>query len=123
MVTIIARWSILEGKREEALAALKLLAKEVEEKEPFALMYTVSTPNMKLTSFPTPAPSEVIFVSAFTDYDTFIKDHLNGPVFQGWLKKYIHLFLANNGSLFVVSEWLERQAGYIRPQMINSTAQ
>ena len=117
MITIIAKWSILEGKTTEALAALKILEQEVKDKEPFVPMYTINTPNFKLTSFPTPPPTEVIFVSAFDDFAAF-KKHLNGPVFQGWLKKYIHLFLTNNGNLFVVSEWLERQFGYIRQSMV-----
>jgi quinol monooxygenase YgiN len=117
MITIIAKWSILEGKTAEALAALKILEQEVKDKEPFVPMYTINTPNFKLTSFPTPPPTEVIFVSAFDDFAAFEK-HLNGPVFQGWLKKYIHLFLTNNGNLFVVSEWLERQFGYIRQSMV-----
>jgi hypothetical protein len=59
-----------------------------------------------------PAQSERV-----ADFAAFEK-HLNGPVFQGWLKKYISLFLTNSGNLFVVSEWLERQYGYIRPQMV-----
>src|SRR5580765_2201367 len=117
MITIIAKWSILEGKTKEALAALAILAQEVKEKEPFVPMYTINTPNFKLTSFPTPPPTEVIFVSAFDDFAAFEK-HLNGPVFQNWLKKYNSLFLTNNGNLFVVSEWLERQFGYIRQSMV-----
>jgi len=44
-------------------------------------MYTINTPNFKLTSFPTPAPTEVIFVSAFDDFAAFEK-HLNGPSFR-----------------------------------------
>jgi quinol monooxygenase YgiN len=59
----------------------------------------------------------VIFVSAFDDFAAFEK-HLNGPVFQGWLKKYNSLFLTNSAGLFVVSEWLERQFGYISQQMV-----
>jgi quinol monooxygenase YgiN len=121
MITIIAKWSILEGKNKEALAALAILEKEVKEKEPFVPMYTINTPNFKLTSFPTPPEQEVIFVSAFDDFAAFEK-HLNGPVFQDWLKKYINLFLTNNGNLFVTSEWLERQFGYIRPSMVTPPA-
>ena len=116
MITINARWTILEGKRDQALPALRELEKEVYEKEPFVLMYTIHVPNMKLTSYPTPAPSEVVFISIFTDYAAFEK-HLNGPVFQNWLKKYNGLFLLNNGNLFVISEWLDRVAGYIRPEL------
>lgn len=117
MITIIARWTILEGKREPAIAALRELEQAVHDEEPFVLMYTIHVPNLELTSFPTPAPSEVVFFSIFTDYAAFEK-HLNGPVFQGWLAKYKDLFLLNNGNLFVISEWLDRIAGYIRPELI-----
>jgi quinol monooxygenase YgiN len=117
MITIIAKWNILEGKTKEALAALAILEQEVKEKEPFVPMYTINTPNLQYTSFPTPAPTEVIFVSAFDDYDAFMK-HLTGPVFVDWKKKYLDLFLSSNGNLFVVSEWLERKFGYISQKMV-----
>lgn len=118
MLPIIARWSIVEGKREEALAALDELAKLVEEGEPFVPMYTINTPNFapELTSFPTPAANEVIFVSVFDDYAAFEK-HMNG-IFHVWLEANKQYFLLNNGNLFVVSEWLTRQAGFIRQSMV-----
>jgi quinol monooxygenase YgiN len=118
MLPIIARWSIIEGKREEALAALANLAKLVEEEEPFVPMYTINTPNFsaETTSYPTPAANEVIFLSVFDDMAAFEK-HLNG-VFHDWLEENKQYFLLNNGNLFVVSEWLTRQAGFIRPSMV-----
>lgn len=116
MMPIIARWTILEGKREAAIAALRELEREVYEQEPFVPMYTINVPDFSVTSFPTPAPSEVVFLSIFDDYAAFQK-HLNGPVFQGWLARYKDLFLTNNGNLFVMSEWLTRVAGYIRPSL------
>lgn len=118
MLPIIARWSIVEGKREEALAALDELAKLVEEGEPFVPMYTINTPNFspEVTSFPTPAANEVIFVSVFDDYAAFEK-HMNG-IFHVWLEANKQYFLLNNGNLFVVSEWLTRQAGFIRQSMV-----
>jgi|GEM_PF-2187579 len=119
MLPIIARWSIAEGKREQALLALQELARIVEEKEPFVPMYTIHTPNLSgppITNFPTPAPNEVIFLSVFDDYPSFEK-HMNG-VFHDWLEQYKDLFLLNNGNLFVISEWLIRQAGFIRPSMV-----
>lgn len=116
MMPIIARWTILEGKREAAIAALRELEREVYEQEPFVSMYTINVPDFSVTSFPTPAPTEVVFLSIFDDYAAFQK-HLNGPVFQGWLERYKDLFLTNNGNLFVISEWLTRIAGYIRPSL------
>lgn len=116
MMPIIARWTILEGKRDAAIAALRELEREVYEQEPFVPMYTINVPDFSVTSFPTPAPTEVVFLSIFDDYEAFQK-HLNGPVFQGWLARYKDLFLTNNGNLFVMSTWLKRVAGYIRPSL------
>lgn len=118
MLPIIARWSIAEGKRTEALAALAELARLVEAEEPFVPMYTIHTPNFasELTSFPTPAANEVIFLSVFDDYAAFEK-HFTG-LFHTWLEANKQFFLLNNGNLFVVSEWLERHAGFIRQSMV-----
>lgn|SRR5215813_3196323 len=117
MHMIIAKWTILEGKRTKAIAALKILEKEVRTKEPFVLMYTINTPDFQMTNFPTPPENEVIFVSVFASKQAFQK-HLNGPIFQNWLKKYKGLFLTNNDNLFVLAEWLKREVGYVRPQMV-----
>ena len=116
MLPIIARWTIAEGKREEALAALKILAQVVEEEEPFVPMYTIHTPDMSLTNFPTPYAGEVIFLSVFDDQAAFEK-HMNG-VFSKWRDQYKDLFLQNSGNLFVIAEWLKRHAGFIRPSMV-----
>jgi quinol monooxygenase YgiN len=118
MLPIIARWSIADGKRDEALAALADLARLVEEQEPFVPMYTINVPNAAagLTSYPTPAANEVVFLSVFDDEAAFEK-HLNG-LFHDWLERNKQCFLLSNGNLFVVSEWLERHAGFIRPSMV-----
>ena len=118
MLPIIARWSIAEGKRAEALAALAELARLVEAEEPFVPMYTIHTPDLSgaVTSYPTPAANEVIFLSVFDDYAAFEK-HYKG-LFQTWLEANKQFFLLNNGNLFVVSEWLTRQAGFIRQSMV-----
>jgi quinol monooxygenase YgiN len=118
MLPIIARWSIAKGKRPQALKALKELASLVEREEPFVPMYTIHTPDVsgQVTSFPTPAENEVIFLSVFDDYAAFEK-HMNG-VFQTWLTANKQYFLLNNGNLFVVAEWLTRHAGFVRPSMV-----
>lgn len=121
MLPIIARWNIAPGKREQALAALRELAQSVEEEEPFVPMYTIHTPNMSgppTVNFPTPSDTEVIFLSVFDDYAAFQK-HFTG-LFHVWLEQYKDLFLLNNGNLFVVAEWLTREAGFIRPSMVKS---
>ncbi|MES3021479.1 MAG: antibiotic biosynthesis monooxygenase [Pseudomonadota bacterium] len=121
MITIIAKWTILKGCREPALAALSVLAREVEQQEPFVLMYTIHTPDMGVPSFPTPQPDEVDFFSVFTDYAAF-QQHLNGPVFQAWADKYKQYFLTNASGLFVISEFLQREAGFVRAQMLTPAA-
>ena len=121
MISIIAKWTILQGCRDQALASLALLARQVEEQEPFVLMYTIHTPDMSAASFPKPQPDEVDFFSVFTDYAAF-QQHLNGPVFQAWADKYKQFFLTNNGGLFVISEFLQREAGFIRQQMLTPAA-
>jgi len=118
MLPIIARWSIAEGKRQEALRALDELAQLVEQHEPFVPMYTINTPNFSddVTSYPTPAADEVVFISVFDDAAAFEK-HMNG-IFQTWLEANKQYFLLNNDSLFVVSEWVTRQAGFVRQSMV-----
>jgi quinol monooxygenase YgiN len=120
MLPIIARWTIAPGKRAEALAALRVLAQRVEAEEPFVPMYTIHTPDVSgsVTSFPTPYADEVIFLSVFDDFAAFEK-HFKG-LFNEWLESNKQYFLLNNGNLFVVSEWLERQAGFIRPSMVTT---
>jgi hypothetical protein len=122
MLPIIARWNIAEGKRTEALKALQELARLVEESEPFVPMYTIHTPDLsgEVTSFPTPAANEVIFLSVFDDFAAFEK-HMKG-VFHSWLDAHKQYFLLNNGNLFVVAEWLTRHAGFIRPSMVTPPA-
>ena len=117
MITIIAKWSILPGKQDAAVAALKVLAHRVETEEPFVPMYTIHLPDFTLTSFPIPAPTEVVFFSVFDDEAAFQK-HLHGPVFQDWLAEHRALFLFNGDNLFVVSEWLSRKAGFVRASMV-----
>lgn len=121
MISIIAKWTILDGQRERAIPALRELAQRVQDEEPFVLMYTIHTPDFNLTSFPTPPQDEVVFFSVFTDHEAFQK-HLNGPVFQDWLKQYQDLFLSNDGNLFVISEFLDRQAGHVRAALVTPLA-
>jgi hypothetical protein len=69
VLPIIARWSIADGKRTEALTALKDLALLVEANEPFVPMYTIHTPDLSgppVVSFPTPAANEVVRQSMVT---------------------------------------------------------
>ncbi len=117
MFPVIAKWTILEGKREQALAALGELADEVQAGEPFAWMYTIHTPDLTQHSLPTPPADEVIFLSVFESAEAFQK-HFKGPIFQTWAAKHMDLFLTNLEHLFVLAEYIERQAGFVRKQML-----
>lgn len=121
VLSIIARWWIVPGKEAEAVAALKELAAEVEAQEPYTLMYTIHTTVTEGSRPPAP-DNEVVFLSTWPDHAAF-EEHLNGPVFKEWIAKYLDLFLTGDGdSLFVTGEFLERQAGYIRPSLCGGTA-
>jgi quinol monooxygenase YgiN len=119
MISIIAKWTILQGCRAPALAALAVLAREVEQQEPFVLMYTIHTPDMSAPSLPTPQPDEVDFFSVFTDQAAFER-HLKGPVFRNWAAQYQQYFLTNDGGLFVIAEFLRRETGFVRAQMLTA---
>ena len=121
MLTIIARWTIAEGKRDQAIAALQDLAQQVEQGEPFAWMYTIHTPDMTAHNLPTPAENEVVFFSVFESEEAFEK-HFTGPIFTDWRAKNLDLFLVNADSLFVLAEYLDRQAGFVRPVMVTPGA-
>ncbi|MGA2836600.1 MAG: antibiotic biosynthesis monooxygenase family protein [Acidimicrobiales bacterium] len=114
MLSIIAKWWIVPGREPEAVAALRELARAVEEQEPFTTMYLIHTPIME-GSRPAPPPNEVVFVSGWPDRTAFER-HLHGPVFTKWIVRYLDLFLTgNDGTLYVSAEFIDRQAGYIRP--------
>lgn len=84
IVTIVAKWSYLEGKRDEAIAALRELANRVETHEPSVLMYTIHTANFDIQSFPIPSTNDIMFLSIFANKAAF-EAHLRGPVFNNWL--------------------------------------
>jgi quinol monooxygenase YgiN len=120
MISIVAKWSILPGKHKAAVTALQDLACRVQREEPFVPMYTIHIPNFQAASFPIPSDANVVFFSVFDDEAAFQK-HLQGPVFRDWLALHKDLFLFNSGNLFVVSEMIDRIAGYVRPSMVTTT--
>jgi quinol monooxygenase YgiN len=75
MRSIIAKWSIKPGCEQQAVAALGELAESVKREEPVTLIYLIHTSNAGW-SRPTPAPNEVISVSAWPDRADFQK-HLD----------------------------------------------
>lgn len=113
MLSIVAKWWILPGRDDEAVAALEKLASDVEEHEPSTVMYLIHTA-IEEGSRPPPPPTEVVFVSGWPDRAAF-QEHLDGPVFKGWVAQYLDLFLTDDhGELFVSGEFIDRRAGFIR---------
>ena len=122
MYPLIAKWTILAGTEQQAVAALQELAKQVEANEPDTLMYLVHTPDMAQLSFPTPSPLDVVFYECYTDHDAFIK-HLTGPIFTQFVATFGSMFLSttvtcpgggSSTNPFVLSEALTLQAGFVR---------
>ena len=115
MLSIVAKWWIVPGREYDAVTALEELASAVEAQEPFTTMYFIHTSIVE-GSRPPPPPNEVVFVSGWPDRAAF-QQHLDGPVFKDWIGKYLDLFLTDDsGGLFVTAEFIDRRAGFIRPQ-------
>jgi quinol monooxygenase YgiN len=111
--SIVARWWIVPGREDDAVAALTTLASAVEQQESFTSMYLIHTSIVE-GSRPPPPPNEVVFVSGWPDRAAFQK-HLDGPVFKGWIAEHLDLFLTDDSKgLFVTGEFIERRAGFIR---------
>jgi len=119
MYPLISKWTILPGKKKEALAALKVLAVQVQKNEPDTLLYTVHTPDFTQPNLPTPADGEVIFFEIYKNEAAF-KAHVKGPVFTAFVKKYGKLFLNNNNQPYVTLEIMKHQAGFIRQSIIET---
>lgn len=114
MLSIVAKWWIVPGREDDAVAALMKLARAVEVQEPFTTMYLIHT-SIAEGSRPTPPPNEVVFVSGWPDRAAF-QQHLDGPVFKDWIAEYLDLFLTDDsGGLFVTAEFIDRHAGFVRP--------
>lgn len=125
MLTLIARWTIKKDCNAKAVAALKKLAKAVEA-EPGTLMYLVHTPDpIQFTdqggnvheSLPTASTQEVLFFEQYKNKQAYL-DHVSGPTFQAFLKDYGDLFVSSHGNSFVEVEFLTRQAGFIREEVV-----
>lgn len=123
MFSLVSIWTIKEGQQQAAIAALKNLAQQVQEKEADTLMYLVHTPDMSQASLPTPSPLQVVFVEIYKDQAAFLA-HVNGPVFKNFVAENVDLFLSTTsectggGSVtkpYTGVEFLIRQAGFIRP--------
>ena len=126
MYSLISIWTIKEGSEQQAVAALKRLAKQVQEQEQDTLVYLVHTPDMSQASMPTPSNLQVLFFEIYKNKAAFLA-HVNGPIFQGFVAKHTNLFLSTEmkcaggdtvSQPFMLVEFLRREAGFIRPEAL-----
>ncbi|MET9734800.1 antibiotic biosynthesis monooxygenase [Streptomyces sp. NPDC006458] len=116
MISIVTKWWHVDGRREEAITALKDLVAQTHQHEPDTWMYCLHTAIVE-GSLPPPTPNEIIFVGAWKDRKAF-DDHRTGPVFTKWLADHLHLFVQNDGKLYVSAEFADRFAGFVRKEAI-----
>ena len=122
MYSLVAKWTMQQGKEEAALAALRDLARQVQSDEEDTLVYLVHLPDMSQASLPTPCNLEVLFFEVYKDKNAFLA-HVTGPTFTSFVREHLDLFLSTSSTSengtnvknpFVIVEFLERQAGFIR---------
>ena len=122
MYSLVAKWTIQQGKEEAALTALSDLARQVQAHEADTLIYLVHVPDLSQASLPTPCNREVLFFEVYKDKNAFLA-HVTGPTFTTFVREHLDLFLSTtstseNGTKvktpFVIVEFVERQAGFIR---------
>ena len=122
MYSLVAKWTIQQGKEEAALTALSDLARQVQAHEADTLIYLVHVPDLSQASLPTPCNREVLFFEVYKDKNAFLA-HVTGPTFTAFVREHLDLFLSTtstseNGTKvmtpFVIVEFVERQAGFIR---------
>ena len=101
MNTIIARIKIKDGKRDEALAALKKMAEGVEANEPGTLAYVIH--QLK------DDPSEIVFFELYADDDAS-KAHREGAAMKTFQSGFAEMFDVSQ----VKIEQLDRIAGVVR---------
>ena len=125
MFTLTSTWTIKRGKERPALAALRHLARRVEQDEEGTLIYLVHVPDTAQESLPTPSPLEVIFFEVYRDKAAFVA-HVCGPIFKDFVAKHVDLFLSEKSACgddvsvtkpFTTVEFLKRKAGFIRPEI------
>lgn len=118
MYQLIATWTILPGKKDEAITALRALADEVKAKEPDTLIYLPHSIDFEQTNLPLPSDGVIVFFEVYKDKDAFLK-HLTGESFTGFVKQYGNLFLSDsNGNNFVQIQTLHSENGFIRQEAV-----
>lgn len=128
MITLISRWELLDGCPTQLKHELDSLADKVRAVEPDTLMYLVhlrapgplDSSNNPVEPPPPPIPlagqNEVIFLEIYKDEVAFSR-HVNGPVFQAFLKGYSKYFKQDPerpGWPVTQNTVLSRVSGFIR---------
>ncbi|WP_294534919.1 antibiotic biosynthesis monooxygenase [uncultured Rhodoblastus sp.] len=116
-VSLVSRWFLRPGAEEAGWAALLELAEAVFVNEPDTLTYLVHAPlidHWRLQSLPPVGPLSVEFYEVYRDAQAFL-NHVNGEVFQWFLKTYGSLFVASNGRPYTTVEFMTARAGFSRP--------
>jgi hypothetical protein len=115
-VTLTSRWFIRPGCEPAADAALSELARDVERDEPDTLTYLVHRPrrgDATLQSLPPSNPLGLLFFETYRNTEAFLR-HVNGPVFTSFVKRHGELFTASDGKPFMLVEFLDTHAGFVR---------
>lgn len=116
MYPLTAKWTILPGNEEKAIAVLQKLAQDVKANEPDTLLYMVHVPDFNQKSLPTPPAGEVEFWEIYKDQNAFFA-HVNGPIFQEFVKNYGQLFLNDfnvPSQVFMTTKVLTQIEGFAR---------
>lgn len=119
MYPLTAKWTILPGNEEKAVAALKQLALDVQKNEPNTLLYMVHLPDFNQKMLPTPPAGEVVFWEIYKDQQAFF-DHIGGPVFTDFVKNYGDLFLSDFNQppqVFMLTEVFNTIGGFSRQEL------
>ena len=128
MIYLISRWELLDGCPTNLKCELDCLGDKVRQVEPDTLMYLVHLQapgpldpyNNPLEPPPSPIPvaeqKEVIFLEIYKDEVAFSR-HVNGPVFQAFLKEYGKYFKPDpdrTGWPITKNDVMTRISGFIR---------
>lgn len=120
MYSAVVTWYLKPGCLMEAEAALTKLADTVFQSEQDTWGYLVHS--AAAGSVPPSTPDTIVFVEIYQDQAAFLA-HVNGPVFQDFLKQYGDLFVSAPGSKgpFFLVQNMNRIQGFVRPSAAEPT--
>jgi len=115
MYSLIATWYLKPDLKSEGIAALRQLAKDVEENEPDTWGYLIHSGAQG--SAPPCSDGTVVFIEIYKDEHAFLA-HVKGPTFTQFKEEYGKLFQPTPGgdSPFFQVENVDRIQGFLRPQ-------